>query len=328
MKNFCEICRNDVDCKVSSVLMTGKIKDKEYEYMGKEARCVDCNSLVFVPDIIDFNLKALYDVFREKNNIVSMEKILEIPKKYDIGKRPLSLLLGWGEQTFSRYCDGDIPTKQYSDILERIYNEPTFYSELLEKNKCNLKSELSYKKSRQAVDKLLKSNLSANSKIDLVIQYLLNQCEDITPLSLQKAIYYIQGFYYAFYETFLFKEDCQAWVHGPVYRDIYFRYKDYRFNPIEKTESFDVSIFSYNEKAVCDSVINNICCYSGKVLERFTHSEDPWIITRGELPISIGSDRIIEKEIIGSYFKSVKEKYKMVNPEDIKQYAWDMFNNC
>ncbi len=328
MKNFCEICRNDVDCKVSSVLMTGKIKDKEYEYMGKEARCVDCNSLVFVPDIIDFNLKALYDVFREKNNIVSMEKILEIPKKYDIGKRPLSLLLGWGEQTFSRYCDGDIPTKQYSDILEKIYNEPTFYSELLEKNKCNLKSELSYKKSRQAVDKLLKSNLSANSKIDLVIQYLLNQCEDITPLSLQKAIYYIQGFYYAFYETFLFKEDCQAWVHGPVYRDIYFRYKDYRFNPIEKTESFDVSIFSYNEKAVCDSVINNICCYSGKVLERFTHSEDPWIITRGELPISIGSDRIIEKEIIGSYFKSVKEKYKMVNPEDIKQYAWDMFNNC
>lgn len=328
MKNFCEICRNDVDCKVSSVLMTGKIKDKEYEYMGKEARCVDCNSLVFVPDIIDFNLKALYDVFREKNNIVSMEKILEIPKKYDIGKRPLSLLLGWGEQTFSRYCDGDIPTKQYSDILERIYNEPTFYSELLEKNKCNLKSELSYKKSRQAVDKLLKSNLSANSKIDLVIQYLLNQCEDITPLSLQKAIYYIQGFYYAFYETFLFKEDCQAWVHGPVYRDIYFRYKDYRFNPIEKTDSFDVSIFSYNEKAVCDSVINNICCYSGKVLERFTHSEDPWIITRGELPISIGSDRIIEKEIIGSYFKSVKEKYKMVNPEDIKQYAWDMFNNC
>lgn len=328
MKNFCEICRNDVDCKVSSVLMTGKIKDKEYEYMGKEARCVDCNSLVFVPDIIDFNLKALYDVFREKNNIVSMEKILEIPKKYDIGKRPLSLLLGWGEQTFSRYCDGDIPTKQYSDILEKIYNEPTFYSELLEKNKCNLKSELSYKKSRQAVDKLLKSNLSANSKIDLVIQYLLNQCEDITPLSLQKAIYYIQGFYYAFYETFLFKEDCQAWVHGPVYRDIYFRYKDYRFNPIEKTDSFDVSIFSYNEKAVCDSVINNICCYSGKVLERFTHSEDPWIITRGELPISIGSDRIIEKEIIGSYFKSVKEKYKMVNPEDIKQYAWDMFNNC
>ena len=63
-------------------------------------------------------------------------------------------------------------------------------------------------------------------------------------------------------------------------------------------------------------------------MERFTHSEDPWIITRGELPISIGSDRIIEKEIIGSYFKSVKEKYKMVNPEDIKQYAWDMFNNC
>ena len=324
-KAFCEECRNDVEYTTASVPMTGTIKGKEYHYTGTEARCADCGNLVFVPEISDDNLRSLYNVFREENGIVSLDVICAIPEKYDIGKRPLSLLLGWGELTFSRYCDGDIPTRQYSDILQRIYNEPQFYSELLEANKANLKSQRTYEKTRRAVDALLSVDAPSNSKINTVIQYLLYQCEDITPLALQKALYYIQGFHFAFYRTFLFSEDCQAWTHGPVYRDIYFRYRDYRFDPIEKTTTFDTSVFSASEKAICDSVINNLCCYSGKILERFTHNEAPWLITRGDLPDSAPSDRIIEKSVIGAYFDAVKAKYNMVNPRDIKDYAQDMF---
>ncbi len=325
-KTFCEECRNDVEFTTASVPMTGTIKGKEYHYTGTEARCADCGNLVFVPEISDDNLRSLYNVFREENGIVSLDVICAIPEKYDIGKRPLSLLLGWGELTFSRYCDGDIPTRQYSDILQRIYNEPQFYSELLEANKANLKSQRTYEKTRRAVDALLSVDTPSNSKINTVIQYLLYQCEDITPLALQKALYYIQGFHFAFYRTFLFPEDCQAWTHGPVYRDIYFRYRDYRFDPIEKTTTFDTSVFSASEKAICDSVINNLCCYSGKILERFTHNEAPWLTTRGDLPDSAPSDRIIEKSVIGAYFDAVKAKYNMVNPRDIKDYAQDMFH--
>ena len=251
--------------------------------------------------------------------------ILEIPEKYAIGKRPLSLLLGWGEQTFSRYCDGDMPTKQYSEILQKIYDEPAYYAEILENNKDNFKTNVSYEKSKRAVNELLGKTQNTKTKINLAIEYLLSQCEDITPLALQKALYYIQGFYYAFYKTFLFSEECEAWVHGPVYRDIYFRYRDYRFDPIEKNEEFDDSVFSAAEKAILDSVIKNICCYSGKVLECFTHSETPWLLTRGELSPTKASERTIEKELIGSYFIAVKEKYDMINPNDIKGYAQKMF---
>ena len=324
-KVFCEECRNDVSYVENTIPMVSTIRDKEYSYTGREAYCADCGAQVFVPEITDANLRALYDVYRQANGIISLDQIREIPEKYDVGKRPLSLLLGWGEQTFSRYYDGDIPTKQYSGILTRIYNEPQFYSELLELNKANLKSTLAYEKSRRAVTALLSVNVPSDSKINIVIQYLLSQCEDVTPLALQKALYYIQGFFYAFYRTFLFSEDCQAWVHGPVYRDVYFRYKDYHFDPIEKANDFDASIFSSSEKAIYDSVINSICCYSGKVLERFTHNETPWLTTRGDLPITEPSDRIIEKALIGDYFSAVKAKYNMVNPGDIKEYVQAMF---
>ncbi len=324
-KVFCEECRNDVTFAINERKMEGTIKGEKYFYIGKEAHCVECGSKIYVTEVNDFNLKVLYDAYREKNDIVSLEVILAIPEKYEIGKRPLSLLLGWGEQTFSRYFNGDMPTKQYSEILRKLYDDPAYYAEILETNKENLKTTTSYEKSKRAVNELLGRTQSTKTKIDLTIEYLLSQCEDITPLALQKALYYIQGFYYAFHKAFLFSEECEAWVHGPVYRDIYFRYRDYRFDPIEGSEEFDNSVFSSSEKIILDSVIKNICCYSGKVLEGFTHSETPWLSARAELSPTTSSDRIIEKELIGAYFSAVKEKYNMINVNDIKAYTQTMF---
>lgn len=324
-KVFCEKCRDDVSFTIEKKELEGTIKGVKYLYHGEEAYCAECKAYVYVAEVNDFNLKALYNVYREKNSIISLDTILAIPQKYDIGKRPLSLLLGWGELTFSRYLDGDMPTKQYSDILQNIYDDPCYYEKILDQNKDNLKSLISYEKSKRAVGVLLGEINCTKTKIDLAIEYLLNQCEDITPLALQKALYYIQGFYYAFNQTFFFTEDCEAWVHGPVYRDIYFRYRDYRLDPIEGNDEFDASVFSSDEKVILDSVIKNICCYSGKVLERFTHSETPWLLTREKLPESVASNKIILKDKIARYFNAVKEKYNMINPNDIKDYTQTMF---
>ncbi|MEG2548568.1 MAG: hypothetical protein RSA60_09020, partial [Eubacterium sp.] len=134
-KVFCEECRNDVTFTVINKQMDGTIKGETYTYLGKVAHCIDCNSEIYVEEINDYNLKVLYDKYREKQGIIPLDVILKISEKYAIGKRPLSLLLGWGEQTFSRYCDGDVPTKQYSEILQKIYDEPKYYEQILEENK-------------------------------------------------------------------------------------------------------------------------------------------------------------------------------------------------
>ena len=325
-KVFCENCRKDVDYNIIEEQMIGTIKGETYTYTGKVAKCKECNSDIFVNSINDYNLKALYDVYREENGIISLEKVLGICEKYNISKRPLSLLLGWGEQTYSRYCNGDIPSKQYSDILNKIYESPVFYSELLENNKEKLPSEIAYKKSKEAVDKILEGNLNNESKINRVINYILNRCGDITPLALQKSLYYVQGFYYAFNDKFLFEEDCQAWAHGPVYPEVYFKYKHYKFDPIESKIEVSDTIFTSSELIIMENVVKHFCCYSGKVLEKFTHSEYPWLETRGEIPELESSTEIIKKEYIGKYFKDVKEKYNMINPNDIESYAKKMFD--
>lgn len=321
---FCENCRDDTGYIVEERKLTGTVRGVQYRYNGREARCKECGELIYVPAINDENLSALYDVYREKNNIIPLKVLQSIPEKYGIGKRPLSVLLGWGEQTLSRYLDGDIPSYQYSETLKHLASDPAYYLELLEKNKDKLTS-VAYAKSKKAAEAVMRETPSASGKMESVIDYLLNRCQDITPLALQKALYYIQGFYYAFYGAFIFDEDCQAWAHGPVYKSVYTQYANYHFDPISRVKEFDSSVFTAQEKAVLDSVIKNLCCYSGKVLERFTHSETPWIETRGEIPESAPSDRVINKELIGKYFLKMKEKYAMVTPSDIRSYAMTMF---
>ncbi len=322
---FCEECRRDVRYTVNGIKLEGILKGVQYDYLGQKAVCIECGIEVYVHEVEDYNLKSLYDTYREKNGIVSLDKVLSIPEKYGIGKRPLSLLLGWGEMTYSRYCDGDMPTKQYSDILQRIYEDPAYFLRLLESGKENLKSMTAYEKSKRAVESILGHKGENRTKLDDVIDYVLFKCEDITPLALQKALYYIQGFYFAFYESFLFEDDCEAWAHGPVYKDIYQRYSSYKFDPIEGTDEIDEITLSSSERAVIDSVIRNICCYSGKVLESFTHSEEPWLKTRGDLAPNIASNRPIHKNIIGDYFRAVKEHEQMLNPSDIERYSRKMF---
>ncbi|ERJ11082.1 type II TA system antitoxin MqsA family protein [Haloplasma contractile] len=328
-QTYCEYCEKDVEFRTNNEQISSNLKGEEYTYNGKKAFCKECENEIYVHDVNDYNLEKLYDEFRKSNNIISLDQINEIPDKYNIGKRPLSLLLGWGEQTFSRYLNGDMPTQQYSEILQKIYDDPAYYLNILESNKENLRSPKAYEKSKDATLKLLKSPLQSdsNAKIDEVVNYLIYKCEDITPLALQKLLYYVQGFYYAFVGRFIFEEDCEAWVHGPVYKDIYFKYKEYRYDPIDQKFSeinFENSL-SVSEKTIIDSVIKHLSCYSGKMLESFTHSESPWLQTRGNLPSIASTNKRINKNLISQYFKAVKEKNNMLNPSDIGEYSRKMF---
>lgn len=47
------------------------------------------------------------------------------------------------------------------------------------------------------------------------------------------------------------------------------------------------------------------------LLEKFTHSQTPWLSTRGDLSADTVSNQVIAKELIGAYFTAVKEKYNM-----------------
>lgn len=324
-KTLCDHCLDFKTFTIHNKELTGTLKNVKYKYAGKVAVCDCCGNEIYVGSVNDHNLTKLYDEYRRVNDIISLDDVRNISKKYNIGKRPLSNLLGWGELTYTRYCDGNIPTKQYSDELKRINKDPIYYLKLLEENKDKLESELAYKKSKKKTIELINGNES-NTKIDKVIKYLISRCGEITPLGLQKALYYAQGLYYAFFKEYLFEDECEAWVHGPVYKDVYHRFKDYQYNPIQQYGNITESEFSADELDVIDAVVKYVCCYRATVLEEFTHNEMPWIMARADVKDNEATNIIIDKSIIGDYFSTVKENYEMQSPKDIKGYIDDLFN--
>ena len=74
-KTFCEECRRDVEYMVETATIKGKLKGEEYEYTGKKAVCTECGSEVYVADIEDENLKALYDTYVKKTALFRKSKI-------------------------------------------------------------------------------------------------------------------------------------------------------------------------------------------------------------------------------------------------------------
>ncbi len=122
----------------------------------------------------------------------------------------------------------------------------------------------------------------------------------------------------------MFTEDCEAWVHGPVYADVYALFRDFKYNPIEDARfaMFDGKAESLtdDEKRVIDLVVGTFGLYGGKVLERITHNETPWKEARKGYSDTIPSHEFISKASIQEYYKGVNERYKIDSEDGLAEY--------
>jgi uncharacterized phage-associated protein len=186
-------------------------------------------------------------------------------------------------------------------------------------------TDVAFRKCMAAIEQF-KSFTENSSKIEFVTQYLINQMEEVTPMALQKLLYFSQSFFSVLNNYSMFEDDCQAWIHGPVYPDVYKKYCKYGFEPIE-TSIFNrpETKLSFKELEVFDQVVKNFGRFSGKILERITHIEDPWINARGNLLPTDRSTNIISKESIVNYFSKVVVEYNIITVGDIDSYCNAMY---
>ena len=128
-----------------------------------------------------------------------------------------------------------------------------------------------------------------------------HECEDpITNLKLQKLLYYVQGWHLAIEDKEAFPENFQAWVHGPVIREIYDKFKSYRWNPI--SEAIDTPILPDTIRDLIDEVLEVYGADSAFALEQRTHLEMPWLRARTGLNPDEASNNIIDKEWMKEFF--------------------------
>lgn len=323
-KKFCDKCLKEVNCEYKEMVVTEILSGKQVKYLKKYYTCLECGN-DFYDDLIDYNIEAANTQLRKINNIITIDEIKEILEKYDIGKKPISVILGLGKITITRYLNGQNPTKENSDFLKEILVNPNLYELYLITNKDKI-TELAYKKSLGKTKQL--ELTSVHSKLYSVALYIIDKLEDITPLSLQKILYFSEGFSKRILNKELFDDTPEAWVYGPVYREIYESFSYYKYNNIDYSEILKDYDFRLDdkEKEYLDKIVLIFGCYSGKILREMSHTTTPWIDARKGLTDNVSSNRIIDRKAISEFFDDVCDTYSISSVDDIKKYSTYIFD--
>ena len=326
-KDFCTECRRETSYTLKKIKINQTIREKKYTFEITAAFCNECGGEMGIPGLMDYNVKEMDEQYRKAEEIITVEDIERLMKLYNIGKAPLSLALGFGEVTISRYLAGQVPSKEYSDIMLHALASASYMKELLDQNREKI-GETAYKKAYTAATQLENLYVAVPVELLAVIAYIFSALHEVTPLTLQKLLYYIQGNYVAIYDKPLFDAPCEAWVHGPVYRNVYNLFRDFKYNPIDDDRFVPLKEsalpLTLEAKEVVDRVLDTFGMYSGKVLENITHKEAPWLDARkGFLPDET-SHAEISLDAMKSYFKKVDEKYNIRTEEGLRKYISKM----
>jgi uncharacterized phage-associated protein len=141
--------------------------------------------------------------------------------------------------------------------------------------------------------------------------------DTLTNKKLQKILYYVQAWHLVYFNSQLFDETPEAWVHGPVYPSVYQQYKKFKFKQIEINENctkqktnelFSTFNFSVDKKEFLEEVLKFYGGKSALELELATHREKPWIEARRGLEDYDVASNPIKLDTMKEYYTALRDK--------------------
>jgi uncharacterized phage-associated protein len=123
----------------------------------------------------------------------------------------------------------------------------------------------------------------------------------ITPLKLQKLLFYMQGWYAANTDKRLFSDDIYAWGYGPVVEAVYYEFRTYGSQNLIDQKLAEHQVTTEGAPDVDDDLRDVLRVYgkmSAYELVSRTHMEDIWRKNHES------SNKVIPFEDIRKAFKS------------------------
>jgi len=172
--------------------------------------------------------------------------------------------------------------------------------------------ETSFNDSRGYFDQVASGSSSASQRLkscfsvaDYLLSYVKERKSGVDNLKLQKLLYYAQAWHLGLYDSPLFEEDFQAWIHGPVIPDLYDKYADFGWQDIDDIKSvrgLELSSLSSEDKDFLNEVVQEYLDCDDYELEQMIRVEVPWNKTRDNLAPDEPSHKVIKKEWIKEYY--------------------------
>lgn len=148
-----------------------------------------------------------------------------------------------------------------------------------------------------------------------IAQYFASQhpeIEDLGNLKMQKLLYYAQGFYVAWSNgQRLFKEELQAWEHGPVQADLYHDLKNFNKERVLLEAPQDLEDWEQSLIIFLEEIIRLFGDLRPLHLRNKTHQETPWLESYNKE----GKNNIISISLLQDYFSTYINKLNIKEVE-------------
>ena len=217
MKVYCPYCKKEVEYKVD-IRDFKEFRVIEINTYEDVAVCKECHQDLNVKEIEEKNNERIYELYREKANIIKPQEIIDLREKYDISQRELTAILGFGKMTINRYERGGVPTKSLSDYIKFLIDDNYKFIEKVKeaykngsiKDKTyekiisrNLENEISKDDIQDMYRRVINNSLRLKPNIfngykafDLelvenIISYISSKVSNLTITSLNKYLWFI-----------------------------------------------------------------------------------------------------------------------------------------
>ncbi len=157
--------------KIKTINETYNVRGESITIKARVRFNIKTGETIFDKEVDEANIQKVYNIYREKYNILSSQKITELRKNYGLTQKNMSLLLGWGDVTISRYENGSLLSNSHNETFIQFKN-PIFVKNLIARN--------GYKLSSCNIDKI-KSKVEEISIAPLpaILEEKLNRSPDI-----------------------------------------------------------------------------------------------------------------------------------------------------
>lgn len=145
-----------------------------------------------------------------------------------------------------------------------------------------------------------------NSVADYLLYFAQEHGDVMTPLKLQKMVFYADAWYMALNGgEELIADRFEAWVHGPVARDLYSRFAEFKWQPINseiKRPTLPREVYEH-----LDEIYQVFGGFSAYELEQMTHQEKPWLLARDGVPSDAPCQNIIDKAVTAEFYRGMMD---------------------
>lgn len=150
----------------------------------------------------------------------------------------------------------------------------------------------------------------ARAVANVMIKKGIENGTPLTPLQIIKLTYLCQAWMLAMFRRKMFRQEVQAWEHGPVIPDVYHSVKKHGSNPVKKRiKHAEDERFDSEETHILDEVFEVYGHWTGFQLSNITHLPGtPWYQTRSKYPL--GRSAVIPQDLIEEFYGEKLRKHR------------------